>query len=44
MEYLNKESMVGFVVTKDGAVHLSKKAFELMPKGSVCLESSSSLS
>lgn len=44
MEYLNKESMVGFVVTKDGAVHLSKKAFALMPKGSVCSESSSSLS
>lgn len=42
MEYLNKESLVGFVVTKDGAVHLSKNAYELMKKGSACSELSSS--
>lgn len=43
LEYLNQEALVGFVVTKDGAVHLSKKAFELMSKGSTCSDYSSSL-
>lgn len=44
LDYLNTNSLTGFVVTKDGAVHLSARAFELMQKGVPCADLSSSAS
>jgi thiamine biosynthesis lipoprotein len=42
LKYLNQKKFIGFVVTKDGVVHLSTSAFDLMNKGSTCSELSSS--
>lgn len=44
LAFLNNNSLTGFVVAKDGSVHLSARAYELMQKGNPCAESSSSLS